>query len=88
MGFPCGSAGKESACNVGDLDSILGLGRSPGEENSYPFQYPGRENGCKMLTTAAILLFQDQSLVSIDKCLIYNKPYNSSTVKAKYLQNF
>ena len=30
-GFPCGSAGKESACNVGDLDSIAGLGRSPGE---------------------------------------------------------
>ena len=28
---PCGSAGKESACNVGDLDSILGLGRYPGE---------------------------------------------------------
>ena len=29
-GFPCGSAGKESACNVGDLDSIAGLGRPPG----------------------------------------------------------
>ena len=33
MGFPCGSAGKESPCNAGDLGSILGLGRSPGEEN-------------------------------------------------------
>ena len=33
MGFPCGSAGKESACNVGDLDSIPGLGRPPGERN-------------------------------------------------------
>ena len=31
MGFPCGSAGKESACNVGDLGSIPGLGRSLGE---------------------------------------------------------
>ena len=31
MGFPCGSAGKESTCNVGDLGSIPGLGRSPGE---------------------------------------------------------
>ena len=31
LGFPCGSAGKESTCNVGDLDSIPGLGRSPGE---------------------------------------------------------
>ena len=31
MGFLCGSAGKESACNAGDLGSIPGLGRSPGE---------------------------------------------------------
>ena len=31
MGFPCGSAGKESICNAGDLGSIPGLGRSPGE---------------------------------------------------------
>ena len=39
MGFPDGSAGKESACNVGDLGSISGLGSSPGEQNSYPLQY-------------------------------------------------
>ena len=44
MGFPCGSAGKESACNVGDLDSIPGLGRSPGEGKGYPLQYSGLEN--------------------------------------------
>ena len=44
MGFPGGSAGKESACNVGDLGSILGLGRSPGEGNGYPLQYSGLEN--------------------------------------------
>ena len=44
LGFPCGSAGKESACNVGYLGSIPGLGRSPGEENGYPFQYSGQEN--------------------------------------------
>ena len=31
MDFPCGSAGEESACSVGDLSSISGLGRSPGE---------------------------------------------------------
>ena len=35
LGFPCGSAGKESACIVGDLGSIPGLGRSPGEGNVY-----------------------------------------------------
>ena len=44
LGFPCGSAGKESACNEGDLDSIPGLGRSPEEENSYPLQYSDQEN--------------------------------------------
>ena len=44
MGFPSGSAGKESACNAGDLGSIPELGRSPGEGNSYPLQYSGLEN--------------------------------------------
>ena len=39
MGFPCGSAGKESTCSVGDLDLIPGLGRSPGEGKGYPLQY-------------------------------------------------
>ena len=44
LGFPCGSAGKESACNVGDLGSIPGLGRSSGEGKGYPVQYSGLEN--------------------------------------------
>ena len=44
MGFPCGSAGKESACNVGDLSSIPVLGRYPGEGKGYPLQYSGLEN--------------------------------------------
>ena len=39
-----GSAGKESACSAGDAGSIPGLGRSPGEGNSYPLQYSGLEN--------------------------------------------
>ena len=38
-GFPGGSDGKESTCNVGDLGSIPGLGRSLGEGNGYPLQY-------------------------------------------------
>ena len=42
--FSNGSAGKESACNVGDLGSIPGLGRSPGEGKDYPLQYSGLEN--------------------------------------------
>ena len=44
LSFPCGSAGKESACNAGDLGSIPGLGRSPGEGKGYPLQYSGLEN--------------------------------------------
>ena len=35
---------KESACIVGDLSSVPGLGRSPGEGNGYPLQYSGLEN--------------------------------------------
>ena len=44
LSFSCGSAGKESVCNVGDLGSIPGLGRSPGEGTSYPLQYTSLEN--------------------------------------------
>ena len=44
LGFPCGSAGKEFACNAGDLSSIPGLGRSPGEGKGYPLQYSDLEN--------------------------------------------
>ena len=43
LGFPCGSAGKESACNAGDLGLIPGLGRSPGEGKHYPLQYSSLE---------------------------------------------
>ena len=42
--FHCDSAGKESACNVGDVGSIPGLGRSPGEGKGYPLQYSGLKN--------------------------------------------
>ena len=44
LGFPGGSAGKESTCSEGDLGLIPGLGRSPEEGKGYPFQYPGLEN--------------------------------------------
>ena len=44
MEFPGGSDSKESACNAGDVSSIPGLGRSPGEGNGYPFQYSCLEN--------------------------------------------
>jgi len=44
LGFPGGSDGKESACNVGNLGSIPGLGRPAEEGNGYPLQYSGLEN--------------------------------------------
>ena len=44
MCFPGGLVSKESACNVGDLGSVLGLGRSPGEGNGNPLQYSCLEN--------------------------------------------
>jgi len=44
MGFPCGSAGKEYACNVGDWSLIPELGRSLGEGKGYPLQYSGLKN--------------------------------------------
>ena len=44
LGFPCGSAGKASACNVRDLGSIPALGRSHGEGKGYSLLYSGLEN--------------------------------------------
>ena len=44
QGFPGSSAGKESTCNVGDLDLIPGFGRYPGERKGYSFRYSGVEN--------------------------------------------
>ena len=44
MSFPCSSVGKESACSAGDPGSIPGLGRSPGEGNGNPLQYPCLDN--------------------------------------------
>ena len=44
LGFPGGSAGKESGCNVGDLGLIPGLRRFPGEGGCYPLQYSSLEN--------------------------------------------
>ena len=44
VGFSGGLAGKESACNAGDLGLIPGLGRYPGEGKGYPLQYSGLQN--------------------------------------------
>ena len=44
LGFPGGSDGKQSACNVGDMGSVPGLGRSPGGGHGKPLQYSCLEN--------------------------------------------
>ena len=57
LGFlrsPGGSAGKESACNVGDLGSIPGLGQSPGGASGYPLQYSGLENSVDYIVMGSL----------------------------------
>ena len=53
MGFPCGSAGKEPICNVGDLDSIPRLGRSLGEGKGYLLQCSVLENSMDCIVHGA-----------------------------------
>ena len=74
MGFPGGSAGKESACNTGDLGLIPGLGRTPGEGKGYPLQCSGLENsmnspwGHKESDTTEPLSLSDSILKSKQCC--------------------
>ena len=81
MDFPCGSAGKESACNAGDLGLIPELGRSPGEGKGYPLQYSGLENfmDCivhgvtKSWTQLSDFHFQHTFIIhlSVERCSVY-----------------
>ena len=64
LGFPGGSAGQESTCSVGDLSSISGLGRSPGEGNGYPLQYSGLENSMDCIVPG-VSPFAVQKLLSL-----------------------
>ena len=67
--FPGGSAGKESACNAGDLDSIPGLGRCPGEGKGYPLQYSGLENSMDCIVHGATKSRTQLSLSPLGKGL-------------------
>ena len=53
-GFPGGSGGKESTCNVGDLGLIPDLGRSPEEGKGYPLQYSGLENSMDRIVISSV----------------------------------
>ena len=77
--FPCGSAGKESSCNVGDLGSVPRLGRSPGEGKVYPTPvfWPGEFHGlcspwgCKESDTTGRLSFSLKKQTSYTQIMIY-----------------
>ena len=73
--FPGGSAGKESACNAGDLGLILGSGRSPGEGNSYPLQYSGLENSMDRGAWWATVHTVAESDMTEQLSLSYTLPY-------------
>ena len=85
MGFPGGPNGKESACNMGDLGSIPGLGRSPGGEHGNPLQYSCLENphgqrslagygpwGCKELDMPEWLSIAQYICIYIKTTLTYS----------------
>ena len=81
--YGCGSDGEESACNEGDLGSIPGLGRSPGERKDYPFQYSGLENfidyspwSCKESDTIERLSFSYRDLTQLKPVLLKDQLYS------------
>ena len=89
MNFPGGSAGEESACNVGDLGLIPRLGRSPGEGNDYPFQYSCLENsmdrGAWRATVHGVLKSRTQLRDWVQCCLTIS---SSATLFSSCLQSF
>ena len=81
LGFPCGSAGKESTCNVGDLGSIPGLGRSRGVGKSYPLQYSGLENSMDCIVHGVA-----KSRTRLSDFHLTNLILTSSPLQRTYLQ--
>ena len=75
MGFPDSSVGRESACNAGDLDSIPGLRRSPGEGIGYPLQYCGLEKSVDCIGHGVAKSWTQLSNFHCTQSLgIYDKP--------------
>ena len=75
VGFPCGSAGKESSCNTGDLGLIPGLGRSPGEGKDYPLQYSGLEKSMDYIYIVHGVVKSRIRLSDFHFTLLFSKPY-------------
>ena len=80
MGLPCSSDGRESACNAGDLGSVPGSGRSPGEGNGSPLQHFCLESyghrslvgynpqGCRRVTHNLVTKHHQQQVEEVKKC--------------------
>ena len=99
QGFTRDSAGKESSCNAGDLGSIPGLGRSPGEGKGYPLQYSGLENSMDSMVHGVaksrtllsdshftFLGFPCSSMENLSKA--YNKQHNDEVLDISSLKDF
>ena len=82
MGFPGGSAGKESASNAGDLGLIPGLGRSPGEGKGYPLQYSGLENSMDCIVDGVA-----NSWTLLSHSLTFMYGYICAFMPTKYFQS-
>ena len=72
MGFPGGSAGKESTCNAGDMGSIPGLGRSPGDGKWYPLQCCGLETSMDYIVHGVAMSQTQLSNFHLNTYYIYN----------------
>ena len=84
MGFPGGSAGKESACNAEDLGLIPGLGRSPGEGKGYPLQYSGLEDSMDYVFNSDdhyIYYRGQESLRRVGVAIIINKRVQNAVLE-------
>ena len=86
MGFSCGSAVKESAYNVGDLGSFLGLGRSSGEGKGYPLQYSDLENS--MEESMGSQRVDTTMQLSLSALQVYSEAVKSEEAYQNFLANF
>ena len=80
LGFPGGSAGKESTCNAGDLGLIPGWGRSPGEENGSPLQYSGLENFMNCIGVHGVLQVRTLKWVAMPSSRGSSQPRDQTQV--------
>ena len=89
LGFPCSSVGKESACNAGDLHSIPGSGRSPGEGNGNPLEYSCLENpvnrGAWQVTVHRVARVGHNLALSFFLFFFQIKKNNNNNQKTKYV---